>query len=250
MRACIFIADRKGAEDILAHLMDRGHEIVCCVIEKDCNNGLFEFCKKNDIPITSYNEVKANLDKGIIIKCDYAFSFLYHKIIKKDVIDMFDGNIINFHPSLVEIHKGIGSYCYCLLNEYRRWGCTAHFLAEGIDEGDIILQREYDVPDRCYGYELEGIQNRELIELFKDVITIIEDNKGIPRIKQDTSKGVYFSQKDLDKEKQISLDDKSDNIDKKIRALWRPPYTGAYIVLDGKKYSLVSEELLEKLSLQ
>ena len=47
--------------------------------------------------------------------------------------------------------------------------------------------------------------------------------------------------------KKIDINDKIENIDKKIRAFWFPPYTGAYIEIKGKKYTLLNEEMLKKI---
>jgi methionyl-tRNA formyltransferase len=45
------------------------------------------------------------------------------------------------------------------------------------------------------------------------------------------------------------MSDSAEEIDKKINALWFPPYHGASIVIDGKRYSLVNDEILNKLAM-
>ena len=35
-----------------------------------------------------------------------------------------------------------------------------------------------------------------------------------------------------------------DNIEKKIRAFWFPPYDGAYVKINGQKYTLINRQLL------
>ena len=57
--------------------------------------------------------------------------------------------------------------------------------------------------------------------------------------------GTYLTLAKLEELKKIDL--RSDNakiIDKKVKAFFFPPYTGAYITVDGKKYTLINEEIL------
>ena len=85
----------------------------------------------------------------------------------------------------------------------------------------------------------------------KDVFKIILQNKTtpdlIPRIKQ--GKGRYISKKDLDLLREIKLDDSEQEIDKKIKACFCPPHHGAYIIINGKQYSIVNSEILSTIKL-
>lgn len=40
-----------------------------------------------------------------------------------------------------------------------------------------------------------------------------------------------------------------DEINKKIQAFWYPPYEGAYIELDGERYTLVNQTILNSINL-
>ncbi len=58
-------------------------------------------------------------------------------IIKKDVIDSFNIGIINFHPGNLPFYRGCSAPEWQLLEE-NEIICTAHFIDEGIDTGEII----------------------------------------------------------------------------------------------------------------
>ncbi len=48
--------------------------------------------------------------------------------------------------------------------------------------------------------------------------------------------------------KKITEEDlESEDLDIKVRAFWFPPYDGAYIERNGKKYTLVDKEILNSL---
>ena len=65
----------------------------------------------------------------------------------------------------------------------------------------------------------------------------------IDRFKTQPNKiGVYLSKNQLEKLKKVNL--KTENINDKIRAFFFPPYTGAYVVVKGKKFTLIDDEIL------
>ncbi|MDR0556694.1 MAG: hypothetical protein LBG43_02320 [Treponema sp.] len=68
----------------------------------------------------------------------------------------------------------------------------------------------------------------------------------LERHRQDES-GHYYSHRDLEKDKATLLAWKAVKIDRRIEALWFPPFHGAYIEQHGKKYSLVNERILNDL---
>ena len=73
--------------------------------------------------------------KGI----DFVFCF-GSKILKKKLINHFKNKIINFHPSLLPKYPGLNAIDQAILNNETELGNTAHFIDEGIDTGQIILQ--------------------------------------------------------------------------------------------------------------
>ena len=73
--------------------------------------------------------------KGI----DFVFCF-GSKILKKKLINHFKNKIINFHPSLLPKYPGFNAIDQAIQNNETELGNTAHFIDEGIDIGQIILQ--------------------------------------------------------------------------------------------------------------
>ena len=74
----------------------------------------------------------------------------YMKILHPDVIREFRGRIINIHPSLIPKYCGKGFYGErvhkaVIEGGEKITGATVHFVDEGIDTGEIMLQREVPV---------------------------------------------------------------------------------------------------------
>ncbi len=48
--------------------------------------------------------------------------------------------------------------------------------------------------------------------------------------------------------KRIDFEKDKDILDSKIRAFWFPPYDGAFIEVNGKKYTLIDREILASIA--
>ena len=70
-------------------------------------------------------------------------------------------------------------------------------------------------------------------------------NKTIPRKSQ--SPGRYISKQDLDTLREIHLTDSIEIIDNKIESCFNPPYPGAYVTINGKQYTLINNNILNKI---
>ena len=74
----------------------------------------------------------------------------YMKVLEPPVIDAYRGRINNIHPSLIPKYCGKGFYGKrvhqaVLDGGETVSGATVHFVDEGVDTGEIILQREVPV---------------------------------------------------------------------------------------------------------
>lgn len=248
MKVVLFGGDRYSTRRILEIMIRKELEIVGCVMESAWSSHLSPLCEQKGIPVYTDMELYRALEEGNFPQFDVGISYLYHKILKEPIINFANHNIINFHSSPIQVHRGIASCCYCLLKEYKEWAVTAHYLVSSIDEGDIIMERWFSIEGLTSAVETEACIQKHLEKLFEEIITILLGEGKLPRKKQDLSKGNYFSRKDLEREKMVKMTDSTEQIDKKIDALWLPPYHGAYIEINGQKYTLVHEKLLKSIA--
>jgi methionyl-tRNA formyltransferase len=71
---------------------------------------------------------------------DFIISYRYRHIIKKPIIEYVKGNIINLHISLLPWNRGADPNLWSFLEDTPK-GCTIHYIDDGIDTGDIIIQK-------------------------------------------------------------------------------------------------------------
>lgn len=76
----------------------------------------------------------------------------YLKVLSKEFVEEYKGRIINIHPSLIPSFCGKGYYgekVHQSVLEYgvKITGATVHFVDEGTDTGQIIIQEAVEVKD-------------------------------------------------------------------------------------------------------
>jgi len=64
----------------------------------------------------------------------------FMRLVRKPLLQAFEGRIINVHPSLLPAFPGLEAQRQALEYGARVAGCTVHFVTAGMDEGPIILQ--------------------------------------------------------------------------------------------------------------
>tara|TARA_Y100000992_G_scaffold302669_2_gene278178 strand:- start:1024 stop:1608 length:585 start_codon:yes stop_codon:yes gene_type:complete len=69
----------------------------------------------------------------------------FMKILSKNFVKKFKGNIINVHPSLLPKYKGLNTHQRVLNNNEKYSGCTIHFVTSVLDSGKIILQKRVKI---------------------------------------------------------------------------------------------------------
>ena len=88
----------------------------------------------------------------------------YLKVLSKEFVEEYKGRIINIHPSLIPSFCGKGYYgekVHQSVLEYgvKITGATVHFVDEGTDTGQIIMQEAVEVKDDD---TVETLKNRVL----------------------------------------------------------------------------------------
>ncbi|YBV97835.1 phosphoribosylglycinamide formyltransferase [Phyllobacteriaceae bacterium JZ32] len=64
----------------------------------------------------------------------------YMRLMSADFVARWEGRMINIHPSLLPLFKGLDSHARVLESGMRVHGCTVHFVTAEMDGGPIIAQ--------------------------------------------------------------------------------------------------------------
>ena len=176
---------------------------------------------------------------------DLGISVLYWRKLRDEFLSVPALGVINYHPAPLPDYRGTAGYNMAIMDCLREWAVTAHYIDEGIDTGDIIEVARFAI---CHEEEtaqsLERKTQYVLLELFKRTIDRALFTNG--RLSAyPNSGGRYISRSDMEAMKEIKP---GDDLARKIRAFWYPPYDGAYIIINNVKYTLIDDFILQQLA--
>ncbi len=74
-----------------------------------------------------------------------AFVTLY---IPMPLVELAPQGAINFHPSLLPLHRGINALPWTILSGDKTAGLSVYFVDDGIDTGDVIVQKSVEIEEK------------------------------------------------------------------------------------------------------
>ena len=105
----------------------------------------------------------------------------YLTVLPKEVVEKYSGKIINIHPSLIPKYSGKGFYGMrvhkaVLESGEKETGATVHYVDEGIDTGQIIIQKKIDISGSDSAEDIAGkvlkIEHEILVKAIEKVLGI------------------------------------------------------------------------------
>ncbi len=114
-------------------------------------------------------------------------------IFKKDIIDLFNGQIYNYHDTPLPQFRGAAAYSWMILMNQKEWGLTIHKVTDSLDVGDIVKQRKFKFPNSCripsdfYEYKTK-FEERFFSEFLDDVFS----GRKLKAFKQKNQKSSYW----------------------------------------------------------
>ena len=244
MNILFFTKSKPHTLNILKSLHDQGHQVL--VVSKDaasfCDSDMYQWCNEHSVEYIDNDTLYFRLHDGSLPKIDLGISNTFGKLIRKEILDYCDGNIINFHGAILPDYKGVFGYNWGIFNQEREWGVTAHFVNEEFDAGDIIDIFRFKLdPGTITVSELEEKSQAAAEELTIKLVSQFAVSGKISGTPQSPG-GHYYSRADFEKLKRVEPTDDSEVIARKIRACWCPPYEGAFIEQDGNRFELMDRK--------
>jgi methionyl-tRNA formyltransferase len=168
------------------------------------------------------------------LSSDLIVVMAYGQILPKSLLEMPRIACINLHASLLPGHRGAAPIQASILAGDRQTGITTMHMSEGLDTGDIILQRSIPIGYR----ETGGSLHDRLAELGPGILeeTVAQLIAGTaPRLKQDESQANYAPKLDRDSGR-IDWTQPAIYLDRLVRAM--NPWPGAYSMLESSGHLL------------
>ncbi|MBF0803998.1 MULTISPECIES: formyltransferase family protein [unclassified Neisseria] len=200
--------------------------------------------KRLGLPLYTFDTALEAIRAGRL-KYDLGLSLLYWRKLRDEFLTAPARGTINFHPAILPEYKGTGGYNLAIMDGLSEWGISAHYIDDSIDTGDLIEVVRFAMnPDTATAQSLERESMQHLEQFAKRLIMqAVESETKLPAFPN--IGGGYTSRAEMEAMKEIRP---GDDVGRKVRAFWFPPYDGAYIEIGGRKYTLIDRRILEEVA--
>ena len=190
--------------------------------------------EENNILVVQLDNIKEQYNQIIELEPDLIVTCAYGQILPRELLLYPKYGCINVHASLLPKLRGGAPIHRSIIEGYSKTGITIMYMAEGMDDGDIISQREIEITDldtaSTLHDKLSKLGSELLIETLPSILNGTND-----RIKQDSSK-VTFAPVIKPSDEKIDFSKTTKEIYNQIRGL--NSFPGAYFMLGGKRFKV------------
>jgi methionyl-tRNA formyltransferase len=176
-----------------------------------------------------------------VLKPDVIVVMAYGQILPRDVLEIPKIACLNLHASLLPRWRGAAPIQAAIAGGDPETGITVMHMDEGLDTGDILLQRTIDIRSNDTG----GSLHERLAQIAPDALLhslrLFADGSA-PRIPQDNSLATY-APKLKREDGRIDWSEPADAIERKIRAF--NPWPGAFTKFDGPNLKIFSSSIVD-----
>ena len=154
----------------------------------------------------------------------------FGQILSKEILEIPGLGCINIHASLLPEYRGASPIQRCIMDGKKETGVTIMQMDEGLDTGDILLQRAVEIDRDETGGSLFEKLSLLGADLIAEALPLIEKGELSP-LPQDGEKSSYAGM--IKKEMgRLDFSGRAEDLERLIRAL--DPWPSAYTELNGK----------------
>lgn len=222
MRILLF-GDGPWATNSLQRLAQEGYAILGVVVRtKPTDPELLASAETLHLPILQPQKVNDPefVSEVKALEPDLNLSVSYDQILRPTVLRMAPLGFVNIHAGKLPYYRGRNVITWAIINNETEIGLTAHYLDEGIDTGDIILQRTFPIHwVDTYGDVLNRVVDA-CPDLVSETVQLISSGQ-VQSNPQAQLAGTYFAGRG-EGDEWLDWADNSLNLYNKIRAISHP----------------------------
>jgi methionyl-tRNA formyltransferase len=177
---------------------------------------------------------------------DVGIAVSYGKFIPRNIFDLPKFRTFNIHFSLLPKYRGAAPIQYSLLNGDTKTGVTSFYIEDGLDTGDILIQKPIDIDQKDNAETLFNKLALLGIEVMKETLNLLKTKKinAIPQTGEPTFARAFKKEAGL-----INWSKNAKEIYNQLRGLYIWP--GLYSIIDkgqlqGERIKFLDFEVIEE----
>lgn len=260
-----YFADGPWSYRAFQHMISDTSIEICFIVPRSDSSDktLYQYAADYKIPYIKGYNINSNEFYDIVssYNCDLFVSMSFNQIFRKRITELPKLGTINCHAGKLPFYRGRNILNWVLINDEKEFGITVHFIDEGIDTGDIILQKTFPIRDNDTYATLLEIAFVECGVILYESIKLIQQNSFF-RIKQAEIDpvGFYCGQR-KEGDENIDWNQSSRDLFNFIRAISKPgpcattkfnnkpvKINKAEMLPDARNYKSIPGQIVGKLS--
>lgn len=219
----VLLGDGAWATGTLQRLAADGYRVVAVLGRRSpTERGLGNTARTLGIPVLRPANVNAPEAVAQLAQLapDLMVSVAYDQILGRDVLALPSLGTVNVHAGALPRYRGRNVINWAILNGEREVGLTVHLVDEGIDSGDILVQRMLPVGwTEGYGHVLSRVV-AAVPDITAEAVAQLVAGQAV-RVPQDPAAAFYVGARE-DGDEWIDWSASSERLHNLVRAITRP----------------------------
>jgi len=237
-----FIGGVKFSYELLSTILSHGWNVSVVFSYEDSKKKYYsdidsftELTKKYGIKHVQVNNINDDENIQILkeIEPDLILVMGWSQLLENEIIKIPKLGVIGSHPTELPKYRGRAPLTWTIIKNLKESALTFFYIDEGIDDGDILDQRKFNISDEDDANSLYEKMTTLGKEMLLDNLVILKDNKAI-RKKQDPNQFIENWPKRTIEDGKINWNNSSEEIHRLIRATTHP-YPGAFTKFKNEK---------------
>lgn len=225
----------------LEALIDSRHDVVLSVThppsehsyETIWSDSVEELARAHDIPVHLAQRPDSDLIARVkAAEPDIIVANNWRTWLPRELFDLPPHGTLNLHDSLLPKFTGFSPVIWALISGESEVGLTAHRMDDGLDTGDIVLQKSVPITATSTATELVRATIDIIPEVLTEALELIETGTAV-WTPQDLAARTFFHKR-ADIDSRIDWTWPADQIDRLVRAQ-SDPYPNAYTHFRGER---------------
>lgn len=247
-----FIGSVEFSWHCLEEMCLAGSDVVAAFgVEERYSAGISDFRSFDDLsarfefPLFTFHKINSEDNIRLLqrLSPDLIFVLGLSQVVTEDILRIPPKGCIGSHPALLPANRGRAAIPWAIIKRLPKSGLTFFYLTPGVDDGDIVAQREFEITRSDTAATLYGRIIRLGREMVREVVPAIE-NGTARRIPQDHSRANYWPKR-TPEDGLIQWESDGLDVYNLIRAVTHP-YPGAFTFIEGRKVIVWAAALEEE----
>jgi methionyl-tRNA formyltransferase len=209
------------------------------------SNTIYQQCVSEKIPFVPNDKRNNDLISALIGEqgINIIVSVQHPWILPVDILSAVNFNAFNLHNAKLPEYKGYNSCSHAILNGERFYTSTVHWMAEKVDMGAISIEETFEISPDETARSLYEKAIRAGLSAFGKLLDCLRRQEPMPK-KPIAGEGTFYPRNSLDGLRRIENVLDVEEMDKKTRAMYFPPFEPAYYLVSGTKIYMFPERFI------